>query len=109
MSDVDPATKVGSVVERLKGSAKQVAGNVNGNRDLTHEGELHKEKAETAVEAAKAEAEAEREQAKAQVVTREKEIEAERERLQAETAAEQREQQAELARARAEQHIAAEA
>src|SRR6185437_10450154 len=99
MSDVDPATKVGSVVDRLKGTAKQVAGTVTGDDDLTREGELHKEKARTAVEAAKAGATAEREQAKAQVVAREMEIEVERERLQAEATAEQRAQRAEIERA----------
>src|SRR3954471_3690037 len=95
MSDVDPVTKVGSVVDRLKGTVKEAAGTVTGNDELVREGELHKEKADTAVEAAKAEAEAEREQAKAELVGREKEIEVERQRLQAETAAEQRQHQAE--------------
>ena len=52
MSNVNP---VSSVTERLKGTAKSVAGVVLGNDDLKHEGELHKDKAEAATEAVKLE------------------------------------------------------
>src|SRR3954467_4691640 len=97
----------GGFVDRVKGTAKTVAGTITGNEDLKREGELHQEKADAAETATHLEATAEREQAKAELTAREREIEIERRRVEAETAAETREQQVERERIAEEARIAA--
>ena len=61
MSDRDsgPEAGVKGVVEDVKGKAKEVAGTVTGNDDLTREGEAQQDKADAQRDVAKKEAEAE--------------------------------------------------
>src|SRR3954447_7314218 len=108
VSEHDSGT-TGGFVDRVKGTAKTVAGTITGNEDLKREGELHQEKADATENAAHLEATAEREQAQAELTAREREIEIERRRVQAEVAAETREQQVERERVAEEARIAAQA
>ena len=41
MSETDAGVTRGGLVDRVKGTAKQVAGAITGNDDLNREGELH--------------------------------------------------------------------
>ena len=59
MSDSGPEAGVKGVVEDVKGKAKEVAGTVTGNDDLTREGEAQQDKADAQRDVAKKEAEAE--------------------------------------------------
>src|SRR3954467_3147502 len=97
----------GGFVDRVKGTAKTLAGTITGNEDLKREGALHHEKADATETAAHLEATAAREQAKAELTAREREIEVERHRVVSEAAAETREQQAEHERVLEEAKIAA--
>jgi uncharacterized protein YjbJ (UPF0337 family) len=59
MSDSGPEAGVKGVVEDVKGKAKEVAGTVTGNDDLSREGEAQQDKADAQRDVAKKEAEAE--------------------------------------------------
>jgi uncharacterized protein YjbJ (UPF0337 family) len=91
MLSSEEANEIGPLVERVKGTVKQVAGAATGNDDLKREGQLHHDKADAVTESAALEAQAEQEQAAADITAREREIEIEieieRERLAAATAA----------------------
>jgi uncharacterized protein YjbJ (UPF0337 family) len=102
----DDANETGPLVERVKGTVKQVAGAVTGNDDLKREGELHHDKADAVTEAAALEAHAEQEQTAADITGKEREIEIEQERLAAEAAAETRAEQVEAERIAENQRIA---
>ncbi len=106
-TDADPGATAG-LVERLKGTAKSVAGTLTGNDDLKREGELHHEKVAAAETAAELQAAAAREQAKADLVSREREIEIERQRVAAQAAADLREQDLERERDAEQQRVATE-
>ena len=108
VSEIGQEPPAGGLIDRVKGTAKQVAGAVTGNEDLKREGQLHHEKVDAAHEAADLAKAAERDQAEADLTTREREIEVERQRIAAETAADARETQAERERIAAEQKIEAE-
>jgi uncharacterized protein YjbJ (UPF0337 family) len=108
VSEPDQEAPVGGLIDRVKGTAKQVAGAVTGNEDLKREGQLHHEKVDAVHDAAERAKTAEREQAAAELTAREKEIAVEQQRLAADTAAVAREDQAEHDRAVAEQKIEAE-
>jgi uncharacterized protein YjbJ (UPF0337 family) len=107
VSDTEPDSSGGSLVDRVKGTAKNLAGTLTGNEDLKQEGELHQAKAGAAETAADLQALAAREQEKAELIARELQIDTERRRLAAEAAAEARQQQTEIERTAAEQRIAA--
>jgi uncharacterized protein YjbJ (UPF0337 family) len=108
VSEIGQEPPAGGLVDRLKGSAKQVAGAVTGNEDLKREGQLHHEKVDAAQEAAELATSAQREQSAAELTAREREIEIERQRLATETAAVAQEDQAERERVAAEMRIEAE-
>jgi uncharacterized protein YjbJ (UPF0337 family) len=59
MSDSGPEAGVKGVVEDVKGKAKEAAGAVTGNDDLSREGEAQQDKADAQRDVAKKEAEAE--------------------------------------------------
>jgi uncharacterized protein YjbJ (UPF0337 family) len=107
VSEQNPGSPGGGLMDRVKGTMKQVAGTVLGDDDLKREGELHHDKVEKANEAKDAAAKAAQEQTEADLVTREREIEIERQRIAAETAADARADQIERERAVEEQRIAA--
>jgi uncharacterized protein YjbJ (UPF0337 family) len=107
VSEIGQEPPAGGLIDRVKGTAKQVAGAVTGNEDLKREGQLHHEKVDAAHDAAELAKTAKREQDAADLTAREREIEVERQRLAAETAAVAREDQAEHERVAAEQKIEA--
>lgn len=95
----------GGFVERLKGKAKQVAGNVLDDELLKTEGHLQEAKVDAGAEAAARSAEAEAEAHRAELLTREKEIAVERQRLATEEATETREARLERDRIAEEQRV----
>lgn len=95
----------GGFVERLKGKAKQVAGNVLDDDLLKTEGHLQEAKVDAGEEAKARTAEAEAEAQRADLLAREKEISVERQRLATEEAAETREAKLERERLAEEQRI----
>lgn len=103
---INEPNRTEALVDRMKGTAKQVAGAVTGNDDLRREGELHHDRAEALADAADLEADAAREQAAAELAEQERAITVERQRLAAEATAEARAAQVDRDRAAEEQRIA---
>jgi uncharacterized protein YjbJ (UPF0337 family) len=108
VSESSYTSPAGGLVDRVKGTVKQVAGTVLGNDDLKREGELHHDKVDAANVAKEAAAKAAQEHTEAELVTREREIEVERQRIAADTATDARQQQIEREKAAEEARIAAE-
>lgn len=104
MSDHDSGTP-GGLADRVKGTAKSIAGSLTGNHDLQREGALHHERVDASVDAARLEATAHREKAKADIAAREARLDIESKRATAETTADAREQRIEHDRAVAEGEV----
>ena len=67
-------TEGSSLVERVKGKAKGLAGSVLGDRALQHEGALHEDKADAIDDAERLEADAAQQAEEAALAEREREL-----------------------------------
>ncbi len=82
----DPTTDATPLIEKVKGKAKKLAGNVVGNEALVHEGELHEKKAEHLETANRLDTEAAERADAADLDERARELDLEQQRIAAEEA-----------------------
>ena len=105
----EPERTAGGILGAVAGKAKEAAGSLTGNDDLTREGRLQQAQADADREAAGRQAEAQRKAAEADVQAEQAEVESERQRLQNELDAQRREERLVADRRRAEGEAQAEA
>lgn len=79
------------IVDRVVGKAKKIAGSISSDSALRHEGELHEQKADAALEAERLEAASERATAIAEVSEKERRLALEEQELRNDQIAEARE------------------